>query len=354
MLALPTDRPRPALQTYCGASLPFALPDELARGLRELGTREGATLFMTLLATFQALLGRYAGQDDFAVGSPVAGRGRAELEGLIGFFVNALVMRADLSGDPTFRELLGRVRETALGAFAHQDVPFAKLVEALRPPRDASRHPLFQVLFVLQNAPTAPPPGLGGRAELLWLDLGVARHDLTLDLVDEGEGLHGRWEFNTDLFDETAVRRMHDHWLTLLKGVVANAGRTLSELPLPPRGEVDRRTLHAPVAERAAARFVEPRTPNERALAAIWAELLGVERVGAADNFFELGGESLLAVRMIHRAREAGLPLALRDLFLHQTVSELATRADNRSLSLPDAPQVTAGANEDVAAGNGR
>ena len=146
-LELPTDRPRPPVPSYQGAHLTFDLPAPLTQALKELSRREGTTLFMTLLAAFQVLLHRYSGQEDIAVGTPIAGRGRTELEGLIGFFVNTLVLRSDLAGDPAFTELLARVRETALGAYAHQDLPFEKLVEELSPSRDISRNPLFQVMF---------------------------------------------------------------------------------------------------------------------------------------------------------------------------------------------------------------
>ena len=152
-LELPTDRPRPAVPSYRGAHHGFALPAELTASLNELARGEGATLFMVLLAAFNVVLSRWSGQRDIVVGSPIAGRTHRELEGLIGFFVNTLALRTDLSGDPSFRELLGRVKETALGAYAHQDLPFEKLVAELQPVRDLSRQPLFQVLFALQNVP---------------------------------------------------------------------------------------------------------------------------------------------------------------------------------------------------------
>ena len=152
---LPTDHPRPPMQSYRGAQRSIHLAKDLLDRLRELSRSHGATLFMTLLAAFDVLLSRYSGQQDVVIGTPIAGRNRAEVEKLIGFFVNTLVMRADLSGDPSFGELLDRVRETAMGAYAHQDLPFEKLVEELRPDRDLSRNPLFQVMLVLQNLPTA-------------------------------------------------------------------------------------------------------------------------------------------------------------------------------------------------------
>ena len=153
MLQLFTDRPRPSVQTFAGAGQNIALSPTLTRALNDLSQRQGVTLFMTLLAAFQTLLFRYTGQEDIVVGSPIANRNRTEIEGLIGFFVNSLAMRTDLSGNPSFLELLGRVREMALGAFAHQDLPFEKLVEELHPERDMSRTPLFQIMFALQNMP---------------------------------------------------------------------------------------------------------------------------------------------------------------------------------------------------------
>ena len=166
VLELPTDRPRPPVQSYQGVRQAFTLPSSLIQALKDLSRREGVTLFMTLLAAFQTQLHRYSGQEDIAVGSPIANRSRTELEGLIGFFVNTLVLRTNLEGNPSFRELLGRVREVALGAYAHQDLPFEKLVEELKPERDPSRNPLFQVMMILQNAsePMLKLPGLDDRA----------------------------------------------------------------------------------------------------------------------------------------------------------------------------------------------
>src|SRR6185436_14143861 len=155
VLELPTDRPRPAVQSFRGAVLPIKLEKPLLEGLKRLGHEEGTTLFMTLLAVFAGLLSRYSRQTDIVVGSPIANRTRAELEGLIGFFVNTLVLRVDLDGQPSFRQLLRRVKEVTLGGYAHQDLPFEKLVEALHPDRNLSHNPLFQVMFVLQNAPAA-------------------------------------------------------------------------------------------------------------------------------------------------------------------------------------------------------
>ncbi|RKH18898.1 amino acid adenylation domain-containing protein [Corallococcus sp. CA047B] len=231
-LELPTDRPRPSVRSHRGSVLPVALPRELSSALAALSRREGSTLFMTLLAAFQVLLHRHSGQDDIVVGSPIAGRTRAETEGLIGFFVNTLVLRTDLSGEPSFRELLKRVREVTLGAYVHQDVPFEKLVEELAPARDLSRSPLFQVMFVLQNAPM-PELSLG-EAKLTPMPVAqtVAKFELTLFLEETADGLKGSLEYNTDLFDAETVERLAGHYQTLLKGIVAEPEQSVSRLPL--------------------------------------------------------------------------------------------------------------------------
>jgi len=231
-LQLPTDRPRPALATYRGSTHPFALPLRLLQRLRALGLSEGVTLYMTLLAAFEVLLSRYSGQEDIVVGSPIANRGRPEAEQLIGFFVNSLALRIDLSGDPRFRDLLGRVRTVALGAYDHQDLPFEKLVEELQPDRDMSRNPLFQVTFALQNAP-APPLDLGGlRVQPVAYDVNVTRFDLELHTWEHAGGLVGLFVYSTELFDAATIERMAGHLATLLEAVVEDPDRRLSELPL--------------------------------------------------------------------------------------------------------------------------
>ena len=231
-LQLPTDRSRPAVQTHRGARHGFDLPKGLAEKINSLSRQQGVTLFMTLLAAFKVLLYRYTGQTDFAVGSPIANRTRSELEGLIGFFVNTLVLRTDISGDPGFVEFLGRVRETTLGAYDHQEVPFEKLVEVLNPARDMSYSPLFQVMFVLQNMPRSSAELPGVRLSPVAVDTGASMFDLTLYMWEEDKGLSGSVEYNTDLFDARSIEQMVEHFETLLKGVVADPARRISELEL--------------------------------------------------------------------------------------------------------------------------
>ena len=232
LLQLPADRPRAAVQTFRGATQSFELSPSLSKALKVLSQREGVTLFMTLLAVFQTLLYRYSGQEDILVGTPIANRNQSEIESLIGFFVNTLVMRTDLGGNPSFRELLGRVREVAIDAYAHQDLPFEKLVEELQPERNLSHTPLFQVMFVLQNAPmtSLELPGLTLRP--LEIDSGMAKFDLTLYVMETERGLVGALEYNTDLFDAGTIHRMLGHFSTLLEGIVANPDRGISQLPI--------------------------------------------------------------------------------------------------------------------------
>ncbi|AUB41615.1 Glutamate-1-semialdehyde aminotransferase [Nostoc flagelliforme CCNUN1] len=232
ILQLPTDRPRPTVQTYAGKTLSFVLPTSLSEGLKTLSKQEGVTLFMTLLAAFKTLLYRYTNQTDILVGSPIANRNRAEIENLIGFFINTLVLRSNLSGNPTFRDLLKQVREVALGAYAHQDLPFEKLVEEIQPERNLSHNPLFQVMFVLQNAPMRQLELSGLRVEPLENNSTTAKFDLTLVIEDVEQGLIANFEYNTDLFDEITISRLAANFEVLLTGIVTNLQHHLSELPL--------------------------------------------------------------------------------------------------------------------------
>ena len=230
---LPTDWPRPSTQTFAGAHHQLHLPSPLVEVLKSLSRHERVTLFMTLLAAFQALLHRYTAQDDLVVAAPTAGRTRTELEPLIGFFVNMLVLRTDTSGDPTFRELLGRVSKVALDAFANQEVPFEKLVEELHPHRDPSRNPLFQIVFAFQNVPHSPSSAPGSLSVTrLKTARPMTRFDLELHLTEIEAGLRGEFFYNTALFDAATIARMADHFRTMLGGIAVNPDQRLSELPV--------------------------------------------------------------------------------------------------------------------------
>ena len=241
VLDLPADRPRPAVPSFRGAARCVTIPASLAAKLQGLGQREGATLFMTLLAAFQTLLFRYSGQDDIAVGTFTANRNRAEIEDLIGFFINTLVLRADFSGSPTFRELLAQVRRTALDAYAHQDLPFAQLVQELSPERDLSRNPLFQVAFQLLNTPTADREQADADDEVLEAPHESAILDMALTAWESAEGLGLEIEYNTDLFEADTVERLARHYQALLESIVADPDQRVHELPL--LSEMEQRQL---------------------------------------------------------------------------------------------------------------
>ncbi|MFL6117997.1 amino acid adenylation domain-containing protein, partial [Actinophytocola sp.] len=231
-LELPTDHPRPATPSYVGASTSFEVPAELTTRLRALSRAQGTTLFMTLLAAFQVLLSRYARTTDVVVGSPIAGRVRPELEGLVGFFVNTLVLRTDCADDPSFVELLDRVRETALGAYANQDLPFEQLVEELAPVRDLSRNPVVQATFQLMNAPRGRTDLVGARTRPFGAGAVTTRFDFECNVVEHDDQLVGHFIYSTDLFDATTVRRMAGHFSTLLRELAGDPERRLSEVDM--------------------------------------------------------------------------------------------------------------------------
>jgi amino acid adenylation domain-containing protein len=241
VLELPADRPRPAMRTFRGARKSAVFPKALCDELKALSRREGVTLFMTLLAAFQTLLHRYTGQHDIVVGSPIAGRTRAEIEALIGLFINTLVLRGDLSGDPKFTELLARVRKAALEAYEHQELPFEKLVEELNPWRDPSRSLLFQVMLALQNAPKTPLALTGLRVRPVDIEGETVKFDLTLSMEEGAGPLKATLGYSTDLFEQATISRMLGHFQTLLQGIVANPEQRISELPI--LTEAERRRL---------------------------------------------------------------------------------------------------------------
>ncbi|HEV2764145.1 MAG TPA: condensation domain-containing protein, partial [Pyrinomonadaceae bacterium] len=248
VLNLPLDRPRPPAPSYRGGHHSFRLPTELVEPLKELSRREGCTLFMTLLAAFQTLLYRTTSQTDVLVGTTIAGRNRAELEKLIGFFVNTLAMRTDLSGAPSFRELMRRVREAALGAYVHQDVPFEKLVEELQPERDPGGSPLVQVFFGLQNAPAGTLEMSDLKLSAVGYSTDAVRFDLTLWMEEGPGGLGGTWTYSADIFDAPTVALLHERFETLLRSVVADAEAPLPLLEIV--GEKERALRQAEQSER--------------------------------------------------------------------------------------------------------
>jgi amino acid adenylation domain-containing protein len=310
-LKLPTDRLRPAVRDPRGAAVMFAVQPLLAGAITALGRLHGATPFMTLLTAFATLLGQRGGEWDIPVGIPVAGRTRPEISGVVGSFLNSLVLRCQLGGDLTFTEALDRVRQTSRNAFAHQDLPFERLVEELRPVRDLSRTTLYQVMFdVLDEGVTATGHEDLGAFREAWR---VAKTDLTLYLyLNADGGMTGVLEYATALFDESTIVRMADRFVGLLQSVTSDPGAALSTVG----GDVD-----------AADGVVEQR------MATIWAELLSGE-VGVDQNFFQIGGNSTLALRLIARIRdEFELDLPVRLVFERPTVARLAAAVQARILA---------------------
>ncbi|MGK5533235.1 amino acid adenylation domain-containing protein [Streptomyces sp. URMC 129] len=302
-LELPTDRPRPPVQTTRGGSVPFRLPAALMDEVRELSRREGVTPFMTMLAAFLVLLHRYSREEDIVVGVPVANRGRKEIERLIGYFVNTLALRTDLSGDPSFRDLLGRVRQATLGAFAHQELPFERLVEELHPHRDLSRTPVFQVSFVFQNIPLPEFDAGGLRVEYLEVESSTARFDLELQVFEWPGGLSGWFEYNADLFDAATVERMAAHLGLLVANLVADPELPITRVPMLTAAEETALRRHDDTTRRnwpqpllAHRRFEEQaaRTPDAGALTC----------AGTTLTYAELDAR---ANRLAHRLRRLGV-----------------------------------------------
>ncbi|HEX9628560.1 MAG TPA: amino acid adenylation domain-containing protein, partial [Pyrinomonadaceae bacterium] len=324
---LPSDFPSPAVPSFAGAQQSMVLPTQLYQALRSTCRQEGVTLFMLLLGSFQILLSVYSGLDDILVGTPVAGRDLIETEPLIGCFINTLVLRGNLSGNPTFHEVLNRTREVAIDAYSHGAVPFEKLVEELRPERSLSRSPLFQTMFVLEDQSATELNLKELQIESLRLEVTTAKFDLTLGAIEKAESLELWFSYSTDLFAPESITAMLDDFSQILEVMVTDQQRPVSQLsPLSWRPKVP-----AAIAPEAAAsarekpQFVAPRTPIEERLATIWSDVLHVERVGVLDNFFDLGGHSLLAAQVISRARTAlSVELPLRRIFETPHVAGLA------------------------------
>ncbi|MEU9512926.1 amino acid adenylation domain-containing protein [Micromonospora sp. NPDC048169] len=305
-LELPLDRARPATQTYRGDFVEFQLDPAATEALNALTRDSGGTLFMTLLAAYQVLLARHAGQDDFAIGASVAGRSAPELENVVGMFINMLPLRADLAGDPTFAELLERTRRTVLDGFEHGEVPFAKVVHELGLPRDVSRSPVFQTMFVLQNYEMGRFRGVSRTDEVTFswtpMELRATRFDFELHAVETVDGLWGKLVFNTDLFDRATVERMAQRWTALLDAVVAAPDTPVSRLPLLPAAE---RELLAAWND-TAADFPRDETlhgPIERR-AAVTPDAVAVTIDGHSRTYAELNAQ---ANRVAHRLRAAGV-----------------------------------------------
>ncbi|MEW2398055.1 amino acid adenylation domain-containing protein [Streptomyces sp. NPDC046862] len=363
-LPLPADRPRPVEPSGRGDRAALTVDAELHTSLADLASASRATLFMVLQAGLAATLTRLGSGTDITMGTPVAGRPDGRLDDLVGFFVNSLTLRTDTSGNPTFRELLGRVRDFDLAAYAHQDLPFDLLVDALSPQRTLARHPLFQVMLAFTGHASDVDlslPGLGVAREPV--ETGAARFDLCLYLSERRHGdgtpagIDGIAEYSTDLFDQATVQRLTRLLVRFLTVVSADPDRRVDDVDLlgdderrqlgqwnatfdeirppsdvsalMPDGKLDRTALPGPAPAQApgAAGGQEPATPAERVLAELFRELLGLPEVPLDQDFFALGGDSITSIRLVSRAAEAGVVISARDVFKHQTVKELAAVA---------------------------
>jgi amino acid adenylation domain-containing protein len=307
VLALPTDRPHPAVQSFRGASQQIRLSKALADELKALSHREGVTFFMCLLAAFYVLLHRFTGQHDLVVGTPVAGRNRAETAPLIGFFVNALALRTEVSGESTFLALLARVKEVALGAYAHQDLPFEKLVEALQPARSLSHHPIFQVMFQVLSQPSSSSADWEGEVDdeeagEPQVETGTAKFDLSMDVLDTPDGLVAGFEYSTELFDHGTIQRMLASFQVLLEGIATDPARPISHLAVLSRRERER-VLHQwnAVSEDEPDPILAHQWFERRA--AFSPERIAVASDGAALTYAELNAR---ANKLAHRLRRAG------------------------------------------------
>lgn len=336
-----TDTPRSGTMSRKSAVARFRLSPDLSRRAKEFSRREGATLFMMLLAVLEIVLHTYAMTDDLVVGTAIANRTRKETEGLIGFLANTLVLRTNLSDDPSFTELLKRVKNVCVGAYAHQDVPFDKLVEELNPKRDRSRSPLFQIMFLLQRIETDYLQAGGLRIGEFRYEYAESMFDITFQLLEGPAGISAEVIYVRDLYQEETIKMMIEHFQRVLEDVVANPDHRLSELHLLAAGdrrgiltECDTATTNDSTRARLAVDggyaeeerpYEEPRSDLQQLLATIWSNLLNVKKVSLSDNFFALGGQSLAAIRAVSLIQTIlGIPLSLRDLFEAPTLSQFA------------------------------
>ncbi len=337
ILDIPTDQPRPAHVTQSGTIHRFRLPPELCDELKAYSRRQQTTIFNVLFSGFATLLYRISDQPEMLIGVPVNGRDRAEIQTLIGYFVNIIPVRVNLAGNPSFEDLVRRVRDSLLAAQANQEVPFDKLVEALQPKRTPGRIPLVQVVYLHQSFPLPDPqisPGL--HFAQIEVHPGFSRFELALRTEPDAHGIAAILEYNTDLFDATTVSRWADQFVKLMHEVAADPSITLNQISI--LTEEDHRRLNRLVAlrtsesvvtahqlRRAAVEFVSPRTDVERQIAAIWSRLLDITQVGIHDDFFELGGNSLLAMQLVNELRaQLGIDVDLRRLFTKPTIATVA------------------------------
>jgi hypothetical protein len=348
VLELPKDNPRPPEQTFKGASHTVQLSEEIVAAIKKLARRWQATPFMLLLAAFKVLLYRYSGQPDLLVGVPAAGRNRVETEELVGFFVNTLVLRDDLSGNPVFADLLAQVRETTLGAFANAEVPFEKVVEALRPERNLSYNPIFQVMFSAIKA-AVQSHSFGDLTAFPYVVTPTTSiFDLSTTLI---EGVDGLWwaqiDYNADLFLPERIARMLEDYISLLQGIAVDPEACILDLPLvhgePGLAKATTEIFPTTKKEERKPVSLEPAwrrdclDPEEQLLVEIWKNVLGISNIGIHDNFFEIGGHSLLAARLIAQIQDVtGRKVPVSAIFRAPTLKAFTRLLRDNSATEPD------------------
>jgi thioesterase domain-containing protein/acyl carrier protein len=341
-LELPIDRSKPPVQNYQGSRKSLVLTKDLTNALKVLSEREGVTLFMTLLAAFKTLLYRYTGQEDIIVCSPVACRNRVETKGLIGYFNNIVVMRTELYGSQNFRELVARVRQVALGAHEHQDLPFQKLADF----PNLVRTPLSRVMFVLHSLSSQPLKLPGITVSSLDVHNGASNFDWSLSMEEKEERLTGILDYKTDLFNATTINQMLRDFQTLLESIVANPEQHLLLLPLftaiEPNRLFGKNGVPTNFRQKPEETFVPPSADLEIQLTKIWENVLGKKPISVKDNFFDLGGHSLLAVGLLAQIEKTfGKNLPLATLFQSPTIEQLANIVNQSGWSAPCQTLVT-------------
>jgi amino acid adenylation domain-containing protein len=355
LLELPTDRPRFGARSFRGSLETMRLSPDVAQSVKQLSRLEGTTPFTVLMSAFQTLLWRHSGQSQIVVGTDFANRNTPEVEEMLGFFVNVLPIRADFSGDPTFRNMLGRVRQSLLGAHAHHQLPLAKIVQEVQPTRSSSHNPVVQALFVYQNAPATEQSLSGLQVGPFDVPVTSSKFDLAVFVAEERDALVAHWTYSVDLFERATILEMGRRFETLLQELILNPDKPLGCFERyvsdgnPPqdagptkcsddhRAPLEATGPQAGAGRDARADCILPESPMEETIAGVWCEVLGLERIGVDENLFEIGGHSLVATQIAARLRSRfGLAIYVRTLFDHPTVRELARLIEKGGNELMD------------------
>ncbi|RKZ90395.1 MAG: hypothetical protein DRR19_10200 [Candidatus Parabeggiatoa sp. nov. 1] len=331
---LPLDRPRKAIPGNKSASVYFTVPDFLAESVRKLSQKEGATLFITLMAAFQSLLYRYTNQDNITIGTIVSNRKVAETEMMIGSFANNILISSDFYSDITCKELIYQVRKTSQEAYSHQDIPFEMLLGELD--EGLNRTPLFRVMFLFHQHQSIENQGFelsGLKVEKCPVEKGISKYELNLVMTDFNETLSGYFEYSTDIFDHSTIERMKENFLVILKKVTVNPDISLSELPYFIEDRQSFTELGADYGTKT--EYTAPRTQIESTIAEIWQKLFKIDKIGIHDSFLDLGGHSLLAAKMISRIEDKfESKMMIKSIFEFPTIAEFAQLVETKSSTM--------------------